>query len=469
MTTTIDGEYTTATVMLDREEIEDQTYEQIEEMTNHPAFENGIVVQPDCHPGAGCVIGFTMILTDKVVPNVIGVDIGCGMLAIQLDGKPDLSNEEIDDRIRESIPMGWHSHDAQEYHVGNDFPWAETTAKIERLQDGLGREFDFEGYDLEYFKDLCRKAGVDLNKAINQIGTLGGGNHFIEVAESERTGNWWIVFHSGSRALGNSVAQFWQDRATEYQNATALSPLTDEAIPDELRAAGATPADLTGEDGRRIEMDRAAAFCREQFDGSEIEANVNRIRQVRYDREQDSEAHRNTALDYLEGEAANGYLVDMAFCQTYAWENRRQMADLVTDALGVGVADSIHSPHNLIDFEDLVIRKGATRAHEGERFIVPYNMGEGSVILRGKGNPEWNRSAPHGAGRRGSRRWAKTEFSMEEFETAMDGVFSTSISKDTLDEAPMAYKEPETVESRIDETGEIIDRLRPVINCKADW
>ncbi|RJT02522.1 RtcB family protein [Halococcus sp. IIIV-5B] len=467
--TTIEGEYTTATVMLARENIEDLTFDQIEEITNHPAFENEIVVQPDCHPGAGCVIGFTMPLADRVVPNVVGVDIGCGMLAVELDSKPDLTEAAIDDRIRETIPMGWHAHDDQTYHVGEDFPWAETTAKVERLQAGRDTDFAFDGYDLEYFKDLCEKAGVDLNKAIDQVGTLGGGNHFIEVAESDRTGNWWLVFHSGSRALGNSVADYWQTEATERRNATAIDPVTAEDLPEEVRDAGGTPADVTDETGRRIDMDRVAAFCRERFEGSEIEANVNRLRQVHHDRQEAFEADRNTDLDYLEGEAAHGYLVDMAFCQTYAWENRRWMAHLVTDALGVEVADSIHSPHNLIDFEDLMIRKGATRAHEGERLIVPYNMGEGSVVLRGKGNPEWNRSAPHGTGRSGSRRWAKKEFTMEEFEAAMDGVFSTSVNKNTIDESPMAYKDPALVESRIDETGEVVDRLRPVINCKADW
>lgn len=381
MTTTIIGDHTRAEVFLDESDLEDLTAEQIQEMVDHEAFTQPIRVMPDCHPGAGCVIGFTMALDDKVVPNVVGVDIGCGMLAIELDQKPDFSKTEIDQRIRDTIPMGWHSHDDQQYHIGNDFPWEETTTKIERLQESLAEEFAFEEYDLDYFKALCEKAGVNLNKAINQMGTLGGGNHFIEVAESEQTGEWWIVFHS----------------------------------------------------------------------------------------EQYLEANRNTKLDYLEGEPAHGYLIDMAFCQTYAWENRRYMGHLVADALGVGIADRIHSPHNLIDFEDLVIRKGATRAHDGERLVVPYNMGEGSIILRGTGNEAWNRSAPHGAGRDGSRTWARETFSLDEFETAMEGVYSTSVSEDTLDESPMSYKDPDIVESRIDETGEIIDRLYPVINCKADW
>jgi RNA-splicing ligase RtcB len=469
MTTTITGEHTTAEVFLDESGLEDLTAEQIQEMVDHEAFTQPIRVMPDCHPGAGCVIGFTMALDDKVVPNVVGVDIGCGMLAIKLDQEPDLSKAEIDERIRNTIPMGWHSHDDQHYHIGNDFPWEETTAKIERLQESLSEEFAFEEYDLDYFKDLCEKAGVNLNKAINQMGTLGGGNHFIEIAESDETGEWWVVFHSGSRALGNSVAEYWQDRATELRNETVVPVLTKEDIPDEVREAGGATGDITGEDGRRIDMDAAADFCRAQFDGHDIEANLNRIRQVRYDREQYLEANRNTQLDYLEGGPAHGYLVDMAFCQTYAWENRRYMADLVADALGVGIADSIHSPHNLIDFEDLVIRKGATRAHEDERLVVPYNMGEGSIILRGTGNEAWNRSAPHGAGRNGSRTWAKETFTLDEFKAAMEGVYSTSVSEDTLDESPMSYKDPDVVESRIDETGEIIDRLYPVINCKADW
>ena len=469
MTTTIEGEQTTAEVYLDEENLEDLTREQIQEMVNHEAFTEPVRIMPDCHPGAGCVIGFTMPLDDKVVPNVVGVDIGCGMFAIKLAEKPELSNVEIDERIRETIPMGWHAHDDQEYHIGNDFPWQEIDQKIIRLQEGLDEEIDFERYDLDYFKDLCERAQVDLNKAINQMGTLGGGNHFIEIAESEQTGEWWAVFHSGSRALGNSVAEYWQDMATERRNETAIPQLAEEDVPDEIREAGGTASMLTGEDGRRIDMENAADFCRETFEGQAIEANLNRIRQVRHDRAEHLEDNRNTHLDYLEGEAAHGYLIDMAFCQTYAWENRQYMGELVADALGVEIADSIHSPHNLIDFDDLIIRKGATRAHDGERLVVPFNMGEGSVILEGKGNVDWNWSAPHGAGRNGSRTWAKDEFTMEEFESAMDGVFSTSISEETLDESPMSYKDPDLIESRLGETGEIVDRLVPVINCKADW
>ncbi|EMA55863.1 RNA-splicing ligase RtcB [Halococcus salifodinae] len=469
MTTTIEGDHTTAEVYLDEENLEALTREQIQEMVDHEAFTEPVRVMPDAHPGAGCVIGFTMPLDDKVVPNVVGSDIGCGMFAIKLAEKPALSNAEIDERIRETIPMGWHAHDNQAYHIGNDFPWQETTHKIDRLQDSLNEEIDFEGYDLDHFKDLCERAQVDLNKAINQMGTLGGGNHFIEIAESEQTGEWWAVFHSGSRALGNAVAEYWQETATERRNESTVPLLTEEDVPEEIREAGGTAAMLTGEDGRRIDMERAAAFCRETFDGQAIEANLNRIRQVRHDRAEQLEDDRNTHLDYLEGEAAHGYLIDMAFCQTYAWENRRYMGELVADALGVEIADSIHSPHNLIDFDDLIIRKGATRAHDGERLIVPFNMGEGSVILEGKGNDDWNRSAPHGAGRDGSRTWAKDEFTMEEFESAMDGVFSTSISEETLDESPMSYKDPALIESRLAETGEIKDRLAPVINCKADW
>lgn len=245
MTTAITGEYTTAEVFLDESDIEDLTEEQIQEMVDHEAFTQPIRVMPDCHPGAGCVIGFTMPLDDRVVPNVVGVDIGCGMLAIKLDRKPDLSKAEIDERIRRTIPMGWHSHDNQHYHIGNDFPWEATTAKIERLQNSLGEEFAFEKYNLDYFKGLCEKAGVNLNKAINQMGTLGGGNHFIEVAESERTGEWWVVFHSGGRALGNSVAGYWQDRATELRNETAIPVLAEEDVPDEVREAGGTANDIT--------------------------------------------------------------------------------------------------------------------------------------------------------------------------------------------------------------------------------
>jgi len=173
-------------------------------------------------------------------------------------------------------------------------------------------------------------------------------------------------------------------------------------------------------------------------------------------------------LDYLEGEEREGYLVDMVFAQTYAEENRRLMCDTVAEVLDAEVRDRVNSTHNYIDFEDLVIRKGATRAHEGERGVIPFNMSRGSVIVEGKGNGKWNRSAPHGSGRRGSRRWAHEEFDLESFKSSMEGIFSTSIKEETLDECPQAYKNAEVVLERIEETADIIDSLRPVHAIKAD-
>lgn len=473
MTVEIEGEYTTAKVFLPEDELEELAREQIDEMTNHEAFTEPIRVMPDCHPGSGCVIGFSMSITEKVIPNVVGVDIGCGMYSIKLDEWPDFSDEEIDERIRDAVPMAWKGHDDQDYHIVDDFPWQECEQKSYSLSRGLEEKYDwglskqFE-YGKDYFMDACKRAEIDPVKGINQVGTLGGGNHFIELSEAGKTGKPWVVFHSGSRAMGNGLASYWQNEATEQRNEAAITPLEVEGLPDKVRAAGASVGDLTNSEGR-IDMEVAAEFCRKEFEAEEIEANLNRLRQVRYDRGEGMEDRRNTDLDYLEEEAAEGYLMDMVFAQTYAAENRRYMGDLVADALGVDIVDTIHSPHNLIDFKDLVIRKGATRAHENERFIVPMNMAEGSMVIEGKGNREWNRSAPHGLGRDGSRTWAENTFTMDEYEESMEDVFSTSVNEDTLDESPMSYKDPSIVQKHIKETGRIVDYLAPVINCKADW
>jgi RNA-splicing ligase RtcB len=467
----IEGAATTATVMT--AQYDETTEEQIREIADHEAFQNPIRVMPDCHAGAGAVIGFTMPISRRVVPNTVGVDIGCGMSALRL-GQPefhlDVNLEQsektlqmIDDKVRDAVPMGRNVYDfeEQDYHIVNDFPWDDCQATLKAFAENhewmdLDAADWFNGYGKDYFTGVCQRIGYDSSRAINSLGTLGGGNHFIEISRSQAFDDLWVVVHSGSRGIGLSIAQHWQDKATDYTSARK----NIEDVPKDVRPYL--------KDNWKPDADA----IREDFEGEEIQEVFDSVSQAIQEYGPSTD-NRNTDLDYLEGDEAVGYVIDMIFAQRYASESRKQMCGKVAEAVGVGdepmaEEDFIESTHNYIDFRDGVIRKGATRAHEGERLIIPFNMRDGTIVCRGQGNDEWNRSAPHGAGRRMSRTRAFEELSLKEFEDAMSDVFSTSVTEETLDEAPMAYKDTAVVESVIDESAEIIDRWMPVLNIKAE-
>jgi RNA-splicing ligase RtcB len=443
-TITINGESTTAEIKTTN--VDDYCLEQVETLTDSEAFQNPIKIMPDAHAGAGAVIGFTMEMGDRVCPNTVGVDIGCGMTAMFFDRPEEFNPPDADDAIRAAIPLGYHvygddGYPEQEYHMGQDFPWGACASKLEQYDNCLNAE-----YGIDYLKDVCERVGADTTRVINSLGTLGGGNHFIEIAESEDGDHLACVVHSGSRGIGLQIAEYWQERATEHINeCTVWENATDELRP------------YMDDDG----MPNYEAI-KEDYSAEAIGEMGDRIKALH------PPDDRNTDLDYLEGDLVNGYLQDMVFAQTYAAENRRQMLRRIADALGIEPTNWINSTHNYIDFSDNVIRKGATRVHEGEIAIIPFNMAEGSVVVRGRGNDDWNRSAPHGAGRRGSRTWAYDEFDLSEFKSRMQGVYSTSVSEDTLDEAPMAYKDTESILGPLTETAEVIDFLNPVLNIKAE-
>jgi len=330
-------------------------------------------------------------------------------------------------------------------------------------------EFDFDGYDGEYFKSLCKRVlsrqRQGMGHVIRSAGTLGGGNHFVEFARARESGDYWLVIHSGSRYLGKSVAEYWQHRATKYRQADALR----EAIPEEYTEylkfdpEAVSDADLyawvtggMGESHLRKDAIRA------DFEGEQIDAVFERL-----SRPQDALADRTDDLDWLEGREAHGYYVDMLFAQQYARWNRELMSDAVCEALGVDPVERFQSVHNYIDFADLTIRKGATPAREDQRLVVPFNMAEGSVLARGKGNEAYHRTAPHGAGRVMGRREAHEELSVGAFADAMDGIYSESVGEATLDEAPMAYKSAERIADALTPTAEIEDWLEVVHNLKA--
>lgn len=494
--TVIEGKYTDATIFLPEEEIEDDLYDQIEKTVNHPAFTNPVKVMSDAHWGAGCAIGFTMPLNNRVCPNVVGVDLGCGMYAFKLDSVDfDVSDSDeisdLDARIRESVPMGKEVNKNNVYHIKNDFPWDEVNRKwnkfakkhLDDIDFGEYHPDDFE-YDNDYFKDLCRKVGADINRAIASVGSLGSGNHFIELGKSSDDEIWGVI-HSGSRGLGYKIAEYHQNRAEEIRDLsstrTALTNLRDQYnkyIKPDLDSVSDEELHKWIHNRQIVDYDKLKDDFADTENANLIEKISNVINSASRGQFSDVsnyiedvdveelEAMEDTNdLAYLEGEEAVEYYVDMAFAQMYASESRKKMARGVEEATGGMITDSIESVHNYIDYEDGIMRKGATPARDGQRGIIPMNMSFGSFIIRGKGNDEWNQSAPHGAGRVMSRTQAHKELDKGEFIEEMRGTFASEMP---LDEAPMAYKDVRMIEDAMKPTVDVVDRLKPFLSMKAD-
>ncbi|MDO4711975.1 MAG: RtcB family protein [Peptostreptococcaceae bacterium] len=383
--------------------VEDEAIQQIERLCDQDFTQGSTIrVMPDVHVGAGCTIGFTMTITDKVVPNLVGVDIGCGMETIQLKNK-HLELQRLDKLIYEKIPSGMN---------------------IRKSKHPM-----MEQIDLRELR--CREdARLNLKRAELSLGTLGGGNHFIEAGKDEE-GNLYITIHSGSRNLGLQVAKYYQELA--YQRLNKNSSEDIRAKIEELKRSG-----------------------REQ----DIETEIQKMKaQNLTDIPKD--------LAYLEGQDMENYLHDMKIMQEFARLNRIAMMDEIIRGMKLKVRDRFTTIHNYIDTENQILRKGAVSAQAGEKLLIPINMRDGALICIGKGNEEWNFSAPHGAGRLKSRKGAKEAFTVSEFKKQMEGIYTTSVNQDTLDECPMAYKPIEAITEHIGETVEIIDRIIPIYNFKA--
>ncbi|WP_153554103.1 RtcB family protein [Halomicrobium sp. LC1Hm] len=474
------GDHTTARVMVEDESlVEENCLDQIRTLIDHPAFTEPVRVMPDTHWGAGAPIGFTMPLGERIVPNIVGVDVGCGMAATKLGSTLALSDAERERRVRDVIPMGQAVHDYDDaVHLIEEFPFERANEVFEAFAasfeerfgtaiDPLG--FDFDGYDADYFEGLCERVLAQQRQSmgyvIRGVGTLGGGNHFVEFARAQTTGDYWLIVHSGSRYLGKSVAEYWQGKATERRNVATIRESLPERYHDYLKF---DPTAISDRDlyewvtGGKGESHLRKDAIREAFDGGEIEAVFDRLGDLRPD-----SGDRNTDLDYLEGREAHGYYVDMLFAQQYARWNRALMSDRICEAIGVEPVERFQSIHNYVDFRDLTIRKGATPAREGQRLIVPFNMAEGSLLARGRGNDKWHDTAPHGAGRVMGRGEAHRTVDMADFEAAMDGVYSESVVESVRDEAPMAYKSADAIADAIEPTAEIVDWLDAVHNLKA--
>ena len=391
----LQGKYNNAKVFTDN--VESTAVSQIINLLNQE-FVSGsqIRIMPDTHAGAGCTIGTTMTVSDKVVPNLVGVDIGCGMETMALANE-HVELQKLDKTIHRLIPSGFDTRNSPHRYM--------------------------EEVDLS---KLNSAKHLNLNRAELSMGTLGGGNHFIEL-DRDDDGRLYLVVHTGSRHLGKQVAEYYQKAAAkDLQSKTKdINALIAELkrqgrekdIQTELRALGVR------------KVDRNLAFC--------------------------------------EGALFDNYLHDMAIVQNYANWNRRAIVQEIVSDMKFKVEDRFTTVHNYIDLESMILRKGAISAGDGERMLIPMNMRDGSLICTGRGNPDWNYSAPHGAGRIMSRSAAKQGITLTQFEKSMEGIYSSTINKSTVDEAPFAYKPMEEIIGNIGDTAEITSVIRPLYNFKA--
>ncbi|WP_367566595.1 RtcB family protein [Lacrimispora sp.] len=381
--------------------VEDEAIEQIRRMCDYEFTEGSkIRIMPDVHAGKGCTIGTTMTIADKAVPNIVGVDIGCGMYTVNL-GTEDIDFTKLDEAAH-FIPCG--------------------------MEVWEGRQERFDLTELRCYRSL-----KDTKRLERSLGTLGGGNHFIEVDQAQ-DGTKYLVIHSGSRNLGKQVAEIYQQLAIDLNKGKETYFQQRDEIIQTYKSAG-----------RRKDIQAA-------------------LKEISWDKR---ETTIPEDLCYLYGSYFEDYLHDVEICQRFARRNRERMAEVVLERTGMHGTDAFHTIHNYIDTEEMILRKGAIAAHKGEKVLIPINMRDGSVLAVGKGNPDWNFSAPHGAGRLMSRRKAKENLSMDEYKKMMEGVYTTSVNESTLDEAPMAYKSLADIIDVIKESVDVIDVMKPIYNFKA--
>lgn len=390
--------------------VEEEAIDQIRRMCDYELTRGSrIRIMPDVHAGSGCTIGTTMTVADRVCPNIVGVDIGCGMYTVKLADR-ELDLEKIDEACH-YVPSGLHV-------------WA-------TLQ---------EAFDLTRLR--CSDALRDRTRLTCSLGTLGGGNHFMEI-DWAADGTYYLIIHSGSRNLGKQVAEYYQECAvTLHRGKEEYLRQRDEIV------------STYKETGRRTEISDALARLKAEYDAREPDV--------------------PSDICWLYGQALADYLHDVEICQEFARRSRELMARTILSRTGMTALEAFHTIHNYIDTREMILRKGAIAAHAGEKVLIPINMRDGSVIAIGRGNPEWNYSAPHGAGRIMSRSQARQKIDMEAYRAAMKGIYTTSVNEDTVDEAPMAYKSLGDIVDVIRDTVDIVDIMKPVYNFKAsesdkDW
>lgn len=383
--------------------VEDEAIEQIRRMCDHD-FTAGskIRIMPDVHAGKGCTIGTTMTIADKAVPNIVGVDIGCGMYTVEL-GKIDIDFVKVDEATH-FIPSG------------------------RDVWEGRMERFDLTGL-------RCYRNRKQAKRLERSLGTLGGGNHFIEI-DAASDGTKYLVIHSGSRNLGKQVAEYYQNLAIDLNAGKADYFEKREEIIRTYK-----------EQGRRAEIQEALKALDRETAAKEPSIPAD--------------------LCYLYGTYLDDYLYDVETCQRFAKRSRERMAEIILERTGMTAYSAFHTIHNYIDTKEMILRKGSIAAHKDELVLIPINMRDGSVLARGKGNPEWNYSAPHGAGRLMSRTKARETLDLEAYKKTMEGIYTTSVNESTIDEAPMAYKSLADIMDVIQDAVDVIEVLKPIYNFKA--
>ena len=386
------------------ETFENEAWEQVKKLANYSAYDNSTIrIMPDAHAGKGCTIGTTMTLHGMVTPNLVGVDIGCGMLVVDL-GEIEIDFAKLDSVIRKFVPSGFDTH-------------TQAWAKFDELDE------------------LICMNSCDMSRAIHSIGTLGGGNHFVSIEQSQTTGHKYLLIHTGSRNLGVQVCKFYQDLA--FKKLNEMSEIKKQVSNEVIARCKA--------EGRKKDIQ------------SEIKKALANIQKRSADKE----------LAHLEGDDFKNYIHDMEIVQKFAALNRATIAKIILQKMGWKELDRFETIHNYIDIKNMILRKGSISAQAGEKVIIPMNMRDGSLICVGKGNADWNYSAPHGAGRLMSRNKAKSAISLADFEKSMEGIYSTTVSRSTIDESPMAYKNMDEIVRCIEPTVDVVDVIKPLYNFKA--
>ena len=397
----IQGTYNRAVCYCD--ELEQTAQRQIQELCDQSIFAGSrIRIMPDVHAGTGCTIGTTMTIEEKAAPSLVGVDIGCGMETVMLREK-EINFDKLDRVIRTSIPAG---------------------ESIRKTPHPLTEQLDLE--------KLWCAAAVNKERAMLSLGSLGGGNHFIEV-DRDDDGFLYLVIHSGSRNLGVQTAGYY--RRLGWQSMNTVSREERDRLIQRYKA-----------EGREQEIEQGLRELSERFE---------------------AETEVPETLAYVEGDNLEHYLHDMKIVQQFACLNRQAMVQVILEGMGWTETDCFTTIHNYIDTENMILRKGSVSAQKGERLLIPINMRDGALVCIGKGNPEWNYSAPHGAGRVLSRKAAQEKLDVEQFRKEMQGIYSTCVAESTLDESPMAYKGMDAILSQIGPTAEIVKRIKPIYNFKA--
>ena len=386
------------------ETFENEAWEQVKKLANYSAYDNSTIrIMPDAHAGKGCTIGTTMTLHGMVTPNLVGVDIGCGVLVVNL-GNIEIDFEKLDKTIKRFVPAGFDIHE-----------------QVWEKDDEL--------------EDLICFNSIDYSRAIHSIGTLGGGNHFVSIEQSQTNGDKYLVIHTGSRNLGVQVCKFYQDLA--FKKLNEMSEIKKQVSNEVIAKCKA--------EGRQKDIP------------TELKKALANIKKPSADKE----------LAHLEGDDFKNYIHDMEIVQKFAALNRATIAKIILQKMGWKDLDRFETIHNYIDIKNMILRKGSISAQAGEKVIIPMNMRDGSLICIGKGNADWNYSAPHGAGRLMSRNKAKSAISLADFEKSMEGIYSTTVSRSTIDESPMAYKNMDEIVRCIEPTVDVVDVIKPLYNFKA--